>query len=62
MVFNWADNLFGVAGFMMWRINFRGVWRRLKDLDRPYRSGFFPKAVLNELADGPTHTYLYYYD
>ncbi|MEL7567625.1 MAG: 4Fe-4S double cluster binding domain-containing protein [Dehalobacterium sp.] len=64
MVFQLGGDLFGVAGFddVADKIS-EEYGDTFKDLDRAISAAvFFPKAVLNELADGPTHTYLYYYD
>jgi len=64
MVFQLGGDLFGVAGFddVADRIS-EEYGDTFKELDRAISAAvFFPKSVLNELADGPTHTYLYYYD
>jgi len=64
LVFQLGGDLFGVAGFddVADRIA-REYGDTYKDFDRAISVAvFFPKSVLNELAHGPTHTYLNYYD
>jgi len=64
LVFQLGGDLFGVAGFddVADRIA-EAYGDAYKDFDRAISVAvFFPKSVLNELADGPTHTYLNYYD
>jgi epoxyqueuosine reductase QueG len=64
LVFQLGGDLFGVAGFDDVADKIAQEYGdTYKDFDRAISIAvFFPKTVLNELADGPTHTYLYYYD
>jgi epoxyqueuosine reductase len=64
LVFQLGGDLFGVAGFDDIADKIAEEYGDVyKDFDRAISVAvFFPKSVLNELADGPTHTYLYYYD
>ena len=63
-MFQLGGDLFGVAGFDDVADKIAQEYGdTYKDFDRAISIAvFFPKTVLNELADGPTHTYLYYYD
>ncbi len=64
LVCRMGGDLFGVACFdgLTDKI-FQEYGDTFQDLDRAVSVGvFFPKAIVNELAEGPTHTYLNYYD
>jgi epoxyqueuosine reductase len=64
LIFQWGGDLFGVASLddvaegiaQEYGDTYQGLNRAISV------AVFFPKVVLNELAEGPTHTYLYYYD
>jgi len=55
--------LFGVANLLPYREYIREVYgNSLLHLDKAVSIGIqYPKDVVNQLLDGPTHTYLYYY-
>lgn len=55
--------LFGVANLLPYRQYIEEVYgKQLLHLDKAISIGIqYPKEVVNQLLDGPTHTYLYYY-
>jgi len=64
LAFAWGADLFGVADLEEIREKiFREYGDSFQHLTRAISLAvFFPKSVINELAEGPTHTYLKYYD
>ena len=55
--------LFGVANLLPYKEEIREIYgSRYLHLDKAVSIGVpYPKEVVNELVEGPTHTYLYYY-
>ncbi len=55
--------LFGVANLLPYKKYIEEVYgKELLHLDKAISIGIqYPKDVVNQLLDGPTHTYLYYY-
>ncbi|ATW28689.1 4Fe-4S double cluster binding domain-containing protein [Candidatus Formimonas warabiya] len=64
LVYRLGGDLFGIASFDDVADKIAEEYGdTYHDLDRAVSVAvFFPKAVINELAQGPTHTYLNYYD
>lgn len=59
----WGAHLFGVADLQPAKTYIENIFgAELLHLDRAVVMGVpFPAAVINQLEDGPTHTYLHYY-
>jgi epoxyqueuosine reductase len=64
LVLQWGGDLFGVADLRNIADRLVGEYgEAFQDLTCAVAIAVFvPKAVVNELAEGPTHTYLKYYD
>ncbi len=63
MALEWGADLFGVADLTLERDYIEEIYgEELSHLNRGVVAAvFFPAPVINQLKEGPTHTYLYYY-